>query len=312
MTTTPTKPVQRAMRIEALLEDMTVHQMASIVGTLQIETDRVIRYDDERHFYWIDGIRVPSVTQILGEAMPKPALTWWGFRVGMSVVTKAILDNELTWGELSSWSSPEAIVKPIEHEAHPDVVKDEKTGKLRSKAEALALKLRQHPNAIREERGTVGTSIHVAAEQTMISGALPNYADFPEADRGYVQALARWYVDTDPEPVEQEVIVACDRYGYAGRFDLERRASTGNLVRCDFKTSNGIYEEFHLQLALYDIAAMAMGREQAAGAELIHLRPDGSYTVIPVVLDHMRALNCVLSYWLATAHREQLKAVLDT
>ncbi len=309
---TPTYAAQRRQqRISALLEDMATHEMASISAIVELEADRVIRYDDVKHHYWIDGERVPSVTQILGEAMPKPALTWWGFRVGMSVVVKALLEGKLTWGELSSWSSPEAIVKPIEHVDHPDVVLAPKTGKPRSKAEQLALDIRQHPNAIKEDRGTVGTSIHVAAEQTMISGSLPAYGEYPEADRGYVQALARWYVDTDPQPVEQEVIVACERYGFAGRFDLERRTRVGDLVRCDFKTSAGIYEEFHLQLSLYDLAAICMGRERCTFAELIHLRPDGSYHVVPVALDHMRAMGCVLAYWLGTIHREALKDLLD-
>ena len=296
-------------RIDAILEDLQTLQVASMPATVPTELDRLIRYDDDKHRYWIDGVRVPSVTQILGDTQPKPALTWWGFRVGMSVIVKALLENKLTWGELSSWSSPEAIIKPVEHELHPDILRDAKRNKLRSKVEQLALDLKQHPNAIKEERGTVGTSIHVAAEQTMISGALPNYADYPEADRGYVQALARWYVDTDPEPVEQEVIVASERYGFAGRFDLERRNRLGDLVRADFKTSHGIYEEFHLQLSLYDLAAVGMDRGQCAFSELIHLRPDGTYAVIPVAIDHARALCCVLAYWLAQPHRDRIKAL---
>ena len=304
---TPT--LQDQARIDAILEDLGTLQLASVLATVPSELDRLIRYDDDRHRYWIDGQPVPSVTQILGETQPKPALVWWGFRVGMSVIVKALLENRLTWGELSSWSSPEAIIKPVEHAEHPDVLEVVKTRKLRSKVEQLALDLKHHPNAIKEERGTVGTSIHVAAEQTMISGSLPNYSDYPEADRGYVQALARWYVDTDPEPIEQEVIVASARYGFAGRFDLERRSRLGDIVRADFKTSHGIYEEFHLQLSLYDLAAIGMDRGQAVSSELIHLRPDGSYSVIPVCIDHARALTCVLAYWLAQPHRARIKAL---
>ena len=61
-----------------------------------------VRYDDKAHKYWIDGVEVPSVSTILDATLPKPALTWWGFRVGMAAVAEFCKLGKVSWPTLCS------------------------------------------------------------------------------------------------------------------------------------------------------------------------------------------------------------------
>ena len=245
----------------------------------------VVDYDDAKHEYKINGEKVPSVTKILDETMPKPALAWWSFRIGIAGIIRAIADSQVTTGQLMAWAW-EPIISPAKFTEHPEVHVDQR-GKAKHEAEKLMMAMKHHPNAIKEEKGSIGTSIHVAAEKLAMTGSVPTIEDFPEDDRGYVQALARWYMAAEPEFEHIEVIAASPTFKYAGRFDgIAKLKGTPGRSMLDYKTSGGVYDSFDVQLSGYDLAWLEMGNEPLQGHFIIHLRPDGTYEQVPVTIDH--------------------------
>jgi hypothetical protein len=258
----------------------------------------VIDYDDAKHEYKIDGVKVPSVTTILDAIEPKPALQWWSFRVGLAAVLQALVEDKLSTGTLLSWD-PSVVIKPAEHEGHADIVwrGKGKRAKLKSRLEVLIQDLKLDPYNKMRERGTVGDSIHAAAEQLGITETIPTIGNFPEADRGFVQALARYWVEQEPEVEQQEVIVASKRFGFAGRFDKIVRTPGGQRRFRDYKTSGGVYSSFDKQVSLYDLANRDMGDARPVdGFDVVHLRPDGTYAVIPLSCDPADALVALLKF----------------
>jgi hypothetical protein len=243
-----------------------------------------IDYDDPKHRYHLNGVEVPSVTKVL-ETLPKPALTWWGYRVGMAGIIRAFAENRLSLALLQSWEW-EPVIKPALYLDHPDIELNPRTKKPRSAIEALLGEIRHHPNAIKDDKATIGTSIHKAAEDLGITGQVPDVDEFPEDDRGYLQALARFWIAMDPEVVHQEVIVASWTHQYAGRFDLEARTKAHGYARYDFKTSGGIYSEYDVQMSGYDLASTEMGREPVEGNYLVWLQPTGDFEVVPTTTSH--------------------------
>lgn len=289
-----------------------LHEL-SITGEVVIDPppDRFrIDYDDAKHEYKIDGQDVPGVTGILDATEPKPALTWWGFRVGMSAVVRLLAESKLNPMTLSAFEVA-PIVKPALHEGHPDIVVrgKGKSRKLKSKLEVLAQEVKQDPFNIKEERGTVGTSIHVAAEELQITGIIPSLSDFPEEDRGYLQALARYWLDQEPKIEAQELIVGSKRFGYAGRFDKIVQLPSGQRRMRDYKTSGGVYSSFDKQLALYDLAYRELGGSPVDGHDVVHLRPDGTYSVIPMSPSPQDALVAIVKFHTDRALAARLKTL---
>lgn len=56
-----------------------------------------LTFDDARHKYTLDGAPVPSVTTILSQGMPKPALTYWAAN---TVAAHAVANREAGYDEL--------------------------------------------------------------------------------------------------------------------------------------------------------------------------------------------------------------------
>jgi hypothetical protein len=136
---------------------------------------------------------------------------------------------------------------------------------------------------VRDKRAERGIRAHTLMLEALArGGAVPDLADLPEDERGYGQAVFRWWQKRKPEPINVEQIVLSKEHGYAGRFDL-RCNITGTLQPCsgtgivDLKTGKGVYRADHIQLCGYDIAARECGIGAQHWLMLLHVRPDGSY-----------------------------------
>ena len=243
-----------------------------------------IRYDDEKHKYWIDGVEVPSVSKILDETQSKPALPWWGMRVGMAAVVQML--GTTPWAEIANANSPKSIIAGI-----PDVVAGEVAipagkgarAKLRTLVEDLAVKNALTTNHVKEEAGDRGTAAHLVLEHLAV-GEMPSIKEVPQEHRGWISAVANWWLDQEPEFVATEVIVGSREHQFAGRFDIiiRRKDGEGRLCRTDLKTSKSVYLSHLIQLGLYDVAHTEMGGETADCEEhmVLHARPDGTYTEV--------------------------------
>lgn len=228
-----------------------------------------VAYDDEHHAYAVNGEPVPSVTQVIAAASPKPALTWWGMRVGIAAVVSLMQEGAISWPALSQLERPSAIYDKRDP-AHDEA---------KAAIERLVVKARLSTNHIRDDAAERGSLIHEGA-QLLAAGGVPDLDEHPAALRGYLQALCAWWSELEPVIELSEVIVGSATHRYAGRFDaLLRYDDDDTPTLVDFKTSAGIYDEVAVQLAAYrDAFAQCSGRS-IGQAQAIHLRHDGSYAV---------------------------------
>jgi hypothetical protein len=232
---------------------------------------KIVRKDSGRTHWYIDldagGERVPGVTTITGDGLPKPALINWA---GDATAEYAI-DN---WDELSKLSPSERLKKL-------------KGGRY-EKRDAAANK---------------GTQIHKLAER-LIAG---ERVTIPDGLTGYVEACVAFLNDFDVRAVHVEAVAYSETHRHVGTLDLigdvllpdmpeydhikrdDEGYSRGLL---DWKTGrSGIFGDVALQLAPYRHSEFLMlpdgeviDMPEVDFTAGIHLRADG-YTLVPVVTD---------------------------
>ncbi len=209
-----------------------------------------------RNHYYVDGNdrRMPGVTTILGNGLPKKALINWAANATADAAVNG-------WDELAELP--------------------------------VATRLDRLKKARYDDRDAAarrGTEVHGIAEQ-LVKG---ERVTVPEELRGHVEAYVKFLDDWDVEPVLVEFVVASYRYGYAGTCDLiaDLTMPDGQVVRwlLDIKTTrSGVYGETALQLAAYRLADVYLaddGTERPVPVVertgVVHVRADG-YSLIPVV-----------------------------
>lgn len=205
-----------------------------------------------------ESLIVPSVTTVLG-ILNKPALPHWAARVTREGVCALEAMGELPnlSGEKSPWALKSALDKHgLSHTSRTDAA------------------------------ATRGTSVHDALELWATEQKVPNPQDFPEADRGYVQALAGFIVDHEPHFIQSELPVASYEYAFAGRLDHIIEVD-GQPAILDLKTSKDLYREVHIQTAAYALAASEMQiipqDDEDTRTFAVCAREDGTYKHIECV-----------------------------
>lgn len=207
------------------------------------------RFGRPTHWYEdATGARVPGVTTLLGDGLPKKALVGWGIK---SVAEYAI-DN---WRDLSTLPISERIKK-----------------------------LKAAPYAERDAAANRGTEVHALAERLSHGEEV----EVPDEIAGYVDAYVRFLDEHRVEPVHTEVTVYHTGYCYAGTLDLIARLDgRDGLALIDLKTSKGVYGETALQVAAYRYAEKmlvdgdAVPMPEIAQTFVCHIR-DGAYSLLPV------------------------------
>lgn len=198
------------------------------------------------------GQRVPGVTTLIGDGVPKPALINWA----ASATAEAAIDR---WDDLGA-------MKP-----------------------AQRLKALQGARYEEKDRAAKrGTEVHKYAEQLLAGNAV----QVPEEIAGHVEAYARFLEEFKVEPVHVEFSCVSYKWGYAGTADLCAWVQVPErgrlLLLMDLKTSrSGIFGETALQLAAYRYADVWVvdGKEiepvEVQHCAGIHVRADG-YDLLPV------------------------------
>lgn len=212
------------------------------------------RHDTARGHSYKDatGARVPGVTTIIGDGVPKPALINWA---GNTTAEYAI-DHWDNLGRLS----PAKRLKELQ-------------GARYAEKDAAARR---------------GTEVHAAAEK-LIAG---EPVKVPEEIAGHVEQYARFLDEFQVEALHVEFSCVSYRWGYAGTADLCARLVLPDkgpkTLLLDLKTTrSGIFGETALQLAGYRFADVwVIGDEEIEPvvcdyAAAIHVRGDG-YDLIPV------------------------------
>lgn len=230
---------------------------------------RIIRKNSGRTHWYIDedasGERVPGVTTLTGNGLPKPALLNWA----AEATAEYTVDN---WDDLAKLSTSERLKKI-------------KGGRY-EKRDAAAAK---------------GTTVHKLAER-LIAG---ERVTIPDGVEGYVQACVDFLNAFDARAVHVEAVVYSESRRHVGTLDLIADVLLPDMPEYDHiargedgysrglfdwkTTRSGIFGDVALQLSPYRFSEFLI----TAGGEVIdmpevdfcagiHLRPDGRFECKPL------------------------------
>lgn len=214
------------------------------------QTKRINR--GRSHSYLLDGEKVDSVTGIIGDGLPKPALTNWAAR---EVATYAVDNIPLLHG--------------LDRDAAIDLLKGA-------------------PYRDRDKAARRGTEVHKLAERL----ARGEEVTVPEELDGHVTSYLRFREEWCPTNEIIEFVCGSRKYRHMGTGDLMADLNGLGRCLIDLKTTrSGVFGEIALQLSGYRYSEFYLdenGREQPmpeidwTGA--LWLRADG-YDLLPVMTD---------------------------
>lgn len=104
----------------------------------------------------------------------------------------------------------------------------------------------------------VGSAIHQEIQRQtmmMLGGPVTMPGPMPDAAQLAVMAWSDWLKDSGLRPFRAEQTVWDAELGYAGTIDLLAYDPNDDLILADYKSSKGIYDDFHLQVGAYLKAA---------------------------------------------------------
>jgi len=263
---------------------------------IRLHADVVPEGDEEDYAEWREVVSCSKVTGILD----KPGLVHWGEEIGVKGVQELLRQNFCDAENLKSWST----------EMTRDLMKRKGLRTWQS----------------RDKAADRGTSVHRALEGWAMSdgGELVSPEVFPQAEQGYVIGLNRFLSESGFVPTKSEVIVASLLHGLAGRFDLmgripepvslvtkltkagkeHRETVQPDSYLCDLKTSSGIYDEYHLQVAGYQGMCVESGYEKPNQTAILRVSVDGKYEFKQGVAEW-------LDFWWAKGLYDSLAAIKE-
>lgn len=219
--------------------------------------------DNDGYYHMPDGQKLISVTNAIGDGIPKPGLVHWA----AIEVARCAMDY---LPRLLRARGPEARENTYQW-------------------------LRRAAERRRDSAADLGTSIHDAVDATILGTPWPQPT--PE-QKPYLDAFARFCDRWQPQFEASEMVVANLTDGYAGKGDVWMWLVLPEygrvLVIGDWKSGKNVYPECGMQLAAYNRAEIAWLRDgtqitppRAEHAVVIHLRPDkypqtGGYRIRPV------------------------------
>jgi hypothetical protein len=201
------------------------------------------------HSYELNGKRIPSVTKLIGDGIPKPNLIDWAAKIAAEYAADHIDE-----------------IAPLERAAAIDLIKNAHS---RSRNFAAAK----------------GTEIHGIAQRL----AAGEQVDVPETITGYVDAYLAFTEDWQPEPLAVEAAIVNVRWRYGGTFDLLARIGEEITLIDIKTGGSGVWPETCLQIAAYRGAEKMLGPDgkempmpATDSGHALWLLDDGSYELLPV------------------------------
>jgi len=183
-----------------------------------------VEFNDGNHSYKVNGERCKiSVTSVTG-MMDKPALKFWSVKM----MKESLLDFLKSVGN--------NII--LEH---------------------LLLAIDEASKAhtkFKEKAADLGTQVHDWAEQYILYELKINKEkpvikkDYDERVKNGILAFLQWVEENKIKFIASEQLLYSKKYKYCGIADCIAKVN-GKLTLVDFKTSNGIYPEYWLQVAAY-------------------------------------------------------------
>lgn len=294
-----------------LPERLTVDQddrPQTLVALLNAARYRVDFAEKPYRTYKIDGLKVPSVTQVLG-LLDKPALKWWAQKEAVRGVCElamqygaddAVFRDADALAEALIGAGGSATLPP---DWHAVSTADEA---LRAAA-GLFVRVYEQQNCtlpferpedvlrlIRSSEVSItarmsqaaarGTTIHAAFEDYANDGKIPNPDEHPAEYRGYFIALAKAIVELQPRFHGSEVVVGSKQHRYGGRMDhllTLRDESRRGLLDLKTNAKGQAYPVEHgLQLAAYQGAACEMGMPEPDFRAVLAVGANGNWDLV--------------------------------
>jgi len=211
------------------------------------------------HSYYLDGVKVPGVTTILSNGIPKPGLINWASNVPADFVANRlgvarnaegktrIVADELV-RDLLEWNASRG---------HHAVKVDESETLPRLAIAKILSSIRYRDSG---EASAKGTEVHKLGERL----ARGEEVDVPEGLEGHVASYLRFLEEWDPTEALLERVMVSRKWRYMGKTDLIARfpgewpdetpwaGEPIGVGLLDLKTSrSGIFAETALQVAAY-------------------------------------------------------------
>ena len=188
-------------------------------------------FNEEKHQNSEGGEYVPAVTSVLGATIAKQKfLMPWAVKMG------------------SEWF--EEVIRPATRQAVNEYLytfKDNMT------SEEVAVGIKKAYKSKSEGAIELGKIVHQWCEDAILwkigKGEAPKMTK-DEAASNSVNAFIEWVKMNDDAWISSEQPLYHRKYKYAGTVDAVANVN-GEFSVIDFKTSNKIYDEYHLQVAAY-------------------------------------------------------------
>lgn len=216
------------------------------------------------HGYFLDGDKVPGVTTILGNGLPKPALLDWAAKsTSQFVVSRLRLDAD---GRIVADDVVRDAYEWNRTRTRPERVSNNGLDRL-----ALEKILKDVRYADLDQASGKGTIVHRLGYE--LAHGLE--VDVPEELAGHVESYIRFLDEWDPTDAIVERVVINRRWRYMGRFDLCANFPEYGRGLLDIKTSrSGVFAETALQLEGYANAETMIAGHTDDGQAIEEPMPD--------------------------------------
>jgi hypothetical protein len=240
-----------------------------------------LRFDRQKHVYTVDDEVVPNVTTITG-VIAKQGLADWSMRLALEYVKGCALKAARALNEVE--------------------------------LEAILGDAARASDRVRDESGAIGRSTHQWIERHIgrqIESGLPSWGQPVEplpshaGVRAAVEAFLEWELEAQPTYLASERKVFSREHHYTGTtdaialirgtlVDAWREAKRGRVMEAikglkkrrvllDFKTSNRVFVEAHLQTVAYDIAVSEEEGVRSDDRVILHLPKEAGKKARPIV-----------------------------
>jgi len=242
-----------------------------------VASPKAARRVSQGRTYTINGLTLWSVTTIIGNGLPKPAIAGWQAR---SIAEYAVANWRQIGGMLGAVRLSRTDDQGTFIVSDPDAV-------------AAAVDwLKGAPWRESKRKMDIGSAVHAEAEAYVLG--IPRPDPLP-AIAPYLLSFRHFLEDFTPDFELTEATVYNVKEGYAGTLDAVLRIG-GRQLLADWKTGKDIYPDVALQLAAYERAEAILLPDGSStpmpaieGAIALHLREfdpampeDRGYSVIPV------------------------------
>lgn len=194
-----------------------------------------LNFDKKLHAYRVDGKPVASATKVLS-VISKPALIPWALKQGSEWLERNLFIDD----------DEDDKVKPFKYTSRLGlgaIIKGVKSAYRGSSGNALETGSTAH-QWIED-----ALEVFIGTEGNFGDDNLPDLPDDPDACNS-IEAFKIWVGDNDIDFISSEEKIYSRQDNYAGTLDCAAYVN-GSLCIIDWKTSKGIYPEYHLQNAAY-------------------------------------------------------------